>query len=232
MATEVVRQGYLKAYPGIAPEKFVCIPNGFDPEDISSAKENKHLENRDFSISYLGEFYFGRTPEVFLSAVSELIELGLIPGDRLKLRFIGNVRYFGRKALEDVISEIGLSDVTEIIDPVPYFKAIEYMVESKVLLVFSPQPFFQPTKVFEYMASGAFVIAFTPPGALAGLVSQYPKGIVVDYHDVEGAKKAVMFCYDRFLKREGTPEPDNSKMEKSIEVYERKHLTKRLSAYL
>jgi glycosyltransferase involved in cell wall biosynthesis len=231
VATEVVRKGYQAAYSGQA-EKVVCIPNGYDHEDFKEARRRQKPESYKCSISYLGEFYIGRTPEVFLRAVSELVRGGRVPIQKLQIRFVGKVRNIGRKSLQKLVAEQGLSSVTEILQPVPHHKAIEYMVNSDVLLVFSPQPFFQPTKVFEYMAAGAWVIAFTPPGALADLVGQYSKGIVVGYTDVEAAKEAVLACYEKWMGGKGIVQGEDVQMTELLAQYERKNLTKQLSMYL
>jgi glycosyltransferase involved in cell wall biosynthesis len=231
-ATDFVRECYLRVYPDLPREKFVCIPNGFDLEDMVHAKTRKPVKDENLTISYIGELYMGRSPEVFLRAVSDLVGNGKIPLDQLRLRFIGKVRYLGRKSLEALLSELGLSTITEVIDQVPHTKAMEYMVNSKVLLVFSPNPFMQPMKVFEYMASGAFVIAFTPPGALADLVRGYSKGIVVDYDDFDGAKKAILRCYDMFIHSEEGDRNSSHEMDESVLVFERRRLTQRLAKYL
>lgn len=230
--TDVVRQRYVETFTTLPPHKFVTIPNGFDISDFKIERKKPFYDNSKFILSYIGEFYFDRNPEVFLKAISELIEEGIIPIHNLKLRFIGKVRNIGNELLSDIISELGLSDVTEIIDTVPHSKAIEYMLHSKVLLVFSPQNFMYPAKVFEYMASGAYIIAFTPPGALADIVKQYSKGIVVSTDDVEDVKKAVLLCYEKFIQSGRNKEYQPPEIEKSAMIFERKNLTKRLSEYL
>jgi glycosyltransferase involved in cell wall biosynthesis len=231
-ATDFVRECYLRVYPDLPREKFICVPNGFDLEDMVLAKTRNPVKDEKLTISYLGEFYVGRSPEVFLRAVSDLVRNGKIPFGQLRLRFIGKVRYFGRKSLEALLLELGLSSITEIIDQVPHTKAMEYVVNSKVLLVFSPNPFMQPMKVFEYMASGAFVIAFTPPGALADLVRGYSKGIVVDYDDFDGAKMAMLRCYDMFVHSEGRERNLSQEMDESVLIFERKKSTQHLAKHL
>jgi glycosyltransferase involved in cell wall biosynthesis len=232
VATEVVRKRYVESYPGRLADKFVCIANGYDLEDFKSVRKNRCNEADKFTTSYLGEFYIGRTPEILLQAVADLLKQGYIPREKLLMRFIGKVRNIGRKSLDDLVAELGLSSITEIIEPVPYHKAIEYMVSSDVLLVFSPQTFYQPTKVFEYMAAGAWVIAFTQPGALADLVRQYPKGMVVDYSDFEGAKRALRLCYDKYVEGKETEEEKEIEVEEFLKQYDRKNLTEKLSRYL
>ena len=230
-ATDFVRECYLKVYPDLPREKFVCIPNGFDLEDMILAKTRNPVGDENLTISYVGELYIERSPEVFLRAVSDLVRSGKIPLDRLKLRFIGKVRHFGRKSLQTLLSELSLSDITEIIDQVTHMKAMEYMVNSKILLVFSPNPFMQPMKVFEYMACGAFIIAFTPPGALADLVKGYSKGIVVDCDDFDGAKMAILRCYEMLAHSEGRERNLSQEMDESVLVFERKNLTQQLAKH-
>lgn len=231
-ATDFVRERYLRVYPDLPKEKIVCIPNGFDLEDMGLVKTWKAPPDGNLTFSYLGEFYAGRSPEVFLRALLDLVRDGKIPLDQLRLRFVGKVRYFGRKSLEALLSELGLDGITEIIDQVPHLKAMEYMVNSNVLLVFSPNPFMQPMKVFEYMASGASIMAFTPTGALADLVRGYSKGIVVGYDDLEGAKMAILQCYDTFVRSEGIGSHPSQDIDESVLVFERKRLAQRLATYL
>jgi len=230
--SEVINRDYIKAYPVLFAKKFIYIPNGFDLEDFNLVRSKLDRKEGKFIISYLGEFYQRRTPEVFLRATSDLLKNGMISVEKLQLKFIGKVRYFGTKSLEDLISELKLSFVTEIIDHVRYLKAIEYMLKSSVLLIFSPQPWALTTKVFEYIATGAYIIAFTPPGALADLVNKYPRGIVVALDDVEEAKKAIMFCYDNFRKLDGNEEHEPLETEDILRDFDRKNLTKQLSQYL
>jgi glycosyltransferase involved in cell wall biosynthesis len=231
-ATDVVRDGYVKAYPDEPPEKFVCIKNGFDIEDFQRTRSERNTDHTKFVMSYLGDFYAGRSPETFLNALSALTRESVIPIDKLKVRFIGKVRHFGRNSLADIVSELGLSAVTEIMDRVPYMKAIEYMTQSAVLLVLSPQSFYQPTKVFEYMAAGTHMIAFTPAGALADIVNEYPKGKVVAYEDLEGAKKAITYCYEKFLHPEEIGEVKDAETSEILTKYDRRNLTQELSMYL
>lgn len=232
VATEDMTKGYQAAYESKEPKKFICIPNGYDPEDLKEVKLRHKRKSDKFTISYLGEFYIGRTPECFLQAVSNLIKGGYIPKEHLLIRFIGKVRTAGKKSVKDLVEKQGLSSVVQIIDPVPYHSAIDYMINSDVLLVFSPQTYALTTKVFEYMAAGAWVIAFTPSGALADLVRQYPKGMVIDYDDVEGGKEALMACYKDFTDGKAKHADNDAALGELLSRYNRKNLTEELAKYL
>jgi len=227
-ATESVRQYLIKTNPAAIPEKVVCIPNGYDLEDFQ-----KRLDKRTDHIimSYIGEFYFGRSPRVFLKAVSELLEMGLIDRKKIRLRFIGKVSHIdGYYYLDDLAKELHLSDIVEIRDYVPYREAVHNILSSDLLIVISPQNFMEPMKVFEYMASGAYVLAFTPPGALADIVNQYAKGFVVGLNDLEKTKECILTCCRALSNRmetEKRAEPDDY-----VLSFERKALTKRLTQYL
>lgn len=227
-ATEHVRDYLLKTYPHLDRNKFKCIPNGFDLEDFQNARPER---NGTFSITYLGDFYIGRSPEIYLKAVSALIKEKRIDPEKVRLKFAGiNIRYVGARPLAELLSEFGLEKQAVIMDAVSYSAGIRLIKSSDVLVVLSPQSFVQPTKVFEYMAGGGRVIAFTPPGSLADLVAGYPKGYVVDLDDLQGAKRAVMECYEASCN--GSEESREFALPDRLMFYERKNLTRRLTEYL
>ncbi len=231
-ATEVVRKDLLESYPDIEQEKIVCIPNGYDLDDFRRERKKTGY----FVMSYIGEFYLGRSPELYLRAVSDLIREERIDINQIRLRFIGKVQFIKERKLQDVLAEQNLAGISEIQEIVPYAKAIDYMLSSDVLIVISPQHSVQPMKAFEYMVSGAHIIAFTPPGALADLINNYPKGVVVGLDDYENAREAILSCYNDYLNdrssgNHGALDPE-TELPDTILEYERRNLTRRLSQYL
>lgn len=227
-ATDAVRDHLVRSYPELPPEKFVCIPNGFDLEDFRNIRVQR---NGIFSITYIGDLYIGRSPEVYLRAVSELMKEKEIDPERIRLKFIGrNVRYVENRPMADLLRKYGLERITDVLDAVPYSEAIRHMQLSDVLVVLSPQNFVHPTKTFEYMACGAYVMAFTPPGTLSELVSRYARGFVIGLDDYEKTKATVRFCYRQ--KQEGRADPGDSELGEYVMSYDRKNLTKQLTQYL
>ena len=229
-ATETVRDYLVKTHSDVPSDKFVCIPNGFDLEDFRDAKPEK---NGHFVITYIGDLYAGRSPEVYLQAISELIREKKIDPERIRLKIIGkHIKYVGNKTIEDLLSSYDLNGLTDMMGAVPYGEAIRQMVSSQILVVLSPQNFVHPTKTFEYMASDAHILAFTPPGALADLVRRYPKGHVLSLDDVRGSKAVILECYRQH--QNGMDSGSVRKIHPSslLSEYDRKSLTKTLSAYL
>lgn len=74
---------------GVAPEKIVCIPNGYDPEDavaLSSEPTPGLLR-----IFYAGTLYAGRRDfSVVFRAISELEREGLVDHRRIRFEYAGN----------------------------------------------------------------------------------------------------------------------------------------------
>ncbi len=228
-ATDSVRSYLTGKYPDLPPGKFVCIPNGFDREDFKLVRPRT---DQFFTISYIGDFYYGRSPETYLRALSELIREERLDRKKIRLRFIGKVRQIGARPLQDMLSEFGLQKSASVEDVIPYTQSIQRMLSSDILMVVSPQTFMQPTKAFEYMACGAYILAFTPPGALADLIKGYPKGCVIGLNDVAHAKEAIMKCYERSL-RPGAPSPaEHEAPGVDLSDYERKNLTGKLARCL
>ena len=74
---------------GVAEEKIVCIPNGFDPEDAAQT-EGTPTEGM-LRIFYAGTLYAGRRDfSVVFRAISELHREGLVEPERIRFEYAGN----------------------------------------------------------------------------------------------------------------------------------------------
>lgn len=74
---------------GVAEEKIVCIPNGFDPED---AAQTVGIPTEGMlRIFYAGTLYAGRRDfSVVFRAISELHREGLVEPERIRFEYAGN----------------------------------------------------------------------------------------------------------------------------------------------
>ena len=74
---------------GVAEEKLICIPNGFDPEDAAQTVGTP-TEGR-LRIFYAGTRYAGRRDfSVVFRAISELHREGLVEPERIRFEYAGN----------------------------------------------------------------------------------------------------------------------------------------------
>jgi glycosyltransferase involved in cell wall biosynthesis len=228
--TERMGQSFRTLHPQLAKTKFVTILNGYDPEDFADLVRSR--SNAKFRVSYLGSFYLGRTPAYFLKAARELIDEGTLSYDGFEVRLIGQCRYIAGESVETMVHREGLSSVVRIMEPVPYKDALRQMADSDLLLLFAPaQPLQIPGKAFEYLASGAHIIAFTGEGATADLIRQSQRGFVVEPDSVHQIKTALKVCYQRCKMNGGGPRCSSLSLE-HLFIYHRRTLTKDLVSVL
>ena len=196
LTTDWMAAKFRLTYPSTNPEKFTTIWNGYDAEDFGSIVSR--VNHTTFRLTYIGSFYDQRTPEHLLVAVSELITEAKISTDTVEIQLIGNCRYVKGRLTADMAASLGLSSIVRVTDPLPYKRALEYMVNSHLLVLLAPdQPYEIPGKAYEYLASGVDILALTQEGATADLIRKTRGGVVVDPQDIRQIKGAVL---ERYLK--------------------------------
>jgi glycosyltransferase involved in cell wall biosynthesis len=229
--TDRMSLAFRTKYSHVDQGKFVTIPNGYDPDDFSGL--SRPARNGIFKMSYLGTFYMRRTPEYFLKAVRELIDESKLSQEGLEIRFIGDCRHIDGKPVATMVQQAGLSSITKIMDSVPYREALQVMVDSRLLLLFAPAQDDQvPGKTFEYLASGADVIAVTSSeGATASVIRATGRGFVVEPGSIQQMKDALESSYRQYAL--GTCDQETrSKSDDALLMYHRKTLTSKLVSIL
>jgi hypothetical protein len=117
-----------------------------------------------------------------------------------------------------------------VIDQVPYKRALEYAVNSNLLVLLAPnQPYEIPGKAYEYLASGADILALTQEGATADLLRQTRCSVVVDPEDIGAIRDAVL---QRYVRWAANPSGNRSRSCSDARMYERRELTKKLISIL
>jgi glycosyltransferase involved in cell wall biosynthesis len=224
-ATEHYTEFLRAQYPNLPKDKFCTIWNGFDKTDFNFEGIDK--ESNIFVMSYLGTFYYGRTPREFLCALGKLVKEEVIPKDKIRINFIGDVSYAEGVFIEDLIKMNDLNGCVILSQRIPYKEALAQMLRSDVLLLFAPEQYYCiPAKAFEYLGANKHILCFAKEGATADLIRETRRGIVVDPYDVYEIKSAIKNLYLSWrLKKELNCEFDTHK-------FERRELTCRLAAIL
>ena len=177
-------------------------------------------------LTYTGALYGRRKPDVFFSALSELIKENKIDKNKINVQLIGN---YHRDKLQAQIDGFGLRGVVEIIGYVPHDECIKRQLSADSLLLIEGggrgADAFYTGKVFEYMNTGRPVLSLLPEGVAKELVERSRIGIVSETSDKDGAKKNLLRYYTDWTQGALTFEGDR----KVIEQYERKVLTKKLA---
>jgi glycosyltransferase involved in cell wall biosynthesis len=213
------------AYPSLADGRILAITNGYDAEELATIDPPE--PGRRFTLSYLGSFYFDRTPRPFLEALDQFMRESKLSASDVEVNMIGDVRSTIDGSIEELIAACGVSACVRVAEPVSYKESLRQMFRSHVLLLFTPkQGCAIPAKTFEYLATHKPILCMAEDGATADLITRTGAGIVIPPEDVAGIKAALMKLFEAF--REGQSLTNCA----DVSRYERKALSEQLSRHL
>jgi len=228
VVNESMRLNLVNRFPGIAPDKFVSIPNGYDPNDFNGI-ENIEIDQEKFIISYTGSFYTGSiTPDAFLFSLKHLLGQQVINPNRLRVFFVGNINM----QVQHTITAMGLEEVVKVVGYLAHRKSIAYLLRSNLLLLISGNrpgsEMITTGKVYEYLAAKKPILALSSRGAARDLILQARAGIVVDPEDVPGIASQIEYFYRHWEK--GINHIDSR--QEVVDLYDRRLLTAQLARLL
>lgn len=180
-----VTQQYKRSKP-----KCICQTNAFDEQVFARIQTDGKYEQ--FTITYTGSLYFGRTPEPVFSAISELISAKEVDNDQIRIKLVGNCDRIENMQTNAVIEKYGLHGIVQISEPVPYEESIRMIKKSHLALLLAPdQPLQIPAKVFDYIGARTPILAITQKGATYDLIEYTGTGGAFDPDDVKGIKEFI-----------------------------------------
>lgn len=188
--TEAFADIFKKRYDGKPDGSILCIPNGIDTSKFTNKKEVEKYG--EFTITYAGTIYEGRTPEPVFKAVAELIKEDRIQGSDIRIKLVGNCRHIGSEETTEVVRRHGLDGVVELSPFIPHNEAISVMRRSHLLLLLAPnQPLAVPAKIYDYFGSGAKILALTEDGATSELIKATDTGVSFTQDNISGIKEYI-----------------------------------------
>ncbi len=202
-------------------DKFKTLTMGFDPEDFYKHADSKPdiIKENKFILTFLGLFYNSFRPGTVLKASNELIDEGKVSSDKIKIRIVG-------ANTPDEIDCMDYHSICEFTGFVSHKQALKYLISSNALLLLLSKERGEnviPSKTFEYLASGNPILAVIPSnGDVAQIIKKTKTGIIADFDDIEGIKKACFQLYQQWEGATNQFEPDL----KEIAKYNQKNLTK------
>lgn len=169
-------------YPNQPSNKFVLIPNGYDPAAFSGFRSRPHHAGK-LVLTYTGTIYKPCSPKAYLDALDALPEIR----SDFETRLIGRVaEEFDRNVFKDRHSFLRL------VDYVPQRDAFGFLEESDVLLLPWADRVNIPGKAFEYLVTGKPILALCyPDSEVARLIQQTGSGWCVNPDDMAGIQAAL-----------------------------------------
>lgn len=205
VVSEMMKEWACRKY-AVEPERVCVVTNGFCPEE-REAFRSLAVEPKDrLTAIYAGTFQGGRSPDVLLSALRELLERRPEIRDKLEVKFFSNIgpsvpiRY----GLEGVVSTSGLIPRRQLL--------AEYAAADVLLLICGKtavQAASYPGKVFEYLMTGKSILALVDKGTgLARMLEQSGLARIVDAEDVGEIAEGIEDNYDQWASGRAEPEPN------------------------
>ena len=211
--TPTTSDKYKSLNPNICSNKWVTITNGYDLDEFK--KLEPVITDNIFTISYVGTFDFSRSPHLFLKAIGELISEGKVDRNIIRIRFVGPCHMAGDVSVDQMISENHLEGLVRVVGFVPRTDALREIIRADMLLLLGgTQRLSIAAKVYEYIASQNPILAITEDGDTAKIIRNLPMSFVINPTNLDGAKQAIVSCYEGFLLARG-----NHPRIKSIKSY-------------
>lgn len=223
-AVTVVSNGMKGEFNCLKTSNLCIIPNGYDEDDVQIAQPPL---DKYFTISHIGTMNSARNPQAIWAALKSLCADDDTFNKDLRIQLVGKVDF----SVLDTVKKYGLNDHLIKIDYLTHDEAIKMQQSSQLLLLLINRSAnakgILTGKFFEYLASKRPVLGVGPlDGDAAQVLNETGAGVMVDFDDIEAAKKAIVQYYELYKKNQLTLEIN------SVERYSRKNLTKNLSDLL
>jgi len=169
-------------YPQQPSEKFVLIPNGFEPSVFAEFSAKPH-QTKNLLVTYTGTIYKPCSPKPYLDALDHLPEV--FP--HIQTRFVGRIaEEFDRSIFANRKSSLHFHDF------VSQKEALSFMEEADLLLLPWTDRFNIPGKVFEYLATGKPILAIcSPDSEVARIIRETASGWCANPDDGSAIQRAL-----------------------------------------
>ncbi len=205
-------------------EKFLLIPNGFEPQLEDLVKQSSPELNeqpKSFKIVHTGTVDTDRNPQTFIYAVRKLCDEQPEFAAQVKISFSGKVHH----TYIALVEELGLNNIFDFLGYVNYNQNIQLLCSASLLLLLTTHdaPDAIPGKLYEYLAIKKTILAITEDGAARDLLRSLKAGKAFYPTDKAGIKQALWDSYRAFCKGELTAP------EIALKKYNRQHQTGQLA---
>jgi len=186
VASKTMKKDLAFKYGNCVKDKIYVMYNGWDARDFKNIKVAEKKDKVRFG--YIGNFYGNQSVRYFVKALDELLEKNSLPRD-IEITFVGNY-YIETIRLLHNSKIVGL---IKIVPQVSHRKAVEFMLNSDVLLLFVSSKKGRGVltgKIFEYLYAKKEILAMIPPdGEAAEILRSYNHKYICAMEDNEKIKE-------------------------------------------
>lgn len=177
---EQIRDELRESAPEMPADRFVVIPNGFDPADFAGLKRTPAPR---WTIAHVGSIFASRVPYTFLRVLEDWLEREPARIDQIRLRLVGRVC----PEMLDRVSHEPLSRVVVHDGYLSHRESVQAMIDADLLLLLTNEETHDPGmitgKLFEYLGAGRPILALTLPGEASRILEETNAGYAVPPKD-------------------------------------------------
>lgn len=190
-------EGYLNIIKskGVS-NNYDVLTNGFDPEDFQNIELK---EQSKFIITYTGNMPITRNPESLWNSLEELINENKSFAENFEFHFAGVMDDEIRSKIKQRKFYVNFVDHGYL----NHNQVLELTFNSHLLIMIvnrvATSKEILPGKIFEYIASGNFILVIGPgDGVSAKLINYVGQGIAADYEEKEKIKKTILELFEKW----------------------------------
>lgn len=209
---------YRERYPSLTADKCVLVPNGYDEDDFqnlqTSAPQPDISSTRPLRLLHLGLLYPSeRDPRPFFRALARLKSERVISPASISV----DLRASGHEDLyTKMLAEFGVSDIVNLLPPLPYREALRDASQANALLLFQAANCDHqiPAKAFEYLRLRRPILALTSStGDTAALLNSTGGATILDISSEDQIHHQLPVFLDT-VKHSRHPLPDDGTVQK------------------
>jgi glycosyltransferase involved in cell wall biosynthesis len=154
--TKENRDDYINTY-NINKDKTFIITRGYDEKvynEIALEEKPELINEEKINVIYAGEIFSKlRDINPFINALKQLREENYDFYNKLNILFFGNI---DDENIENKLSQI---DIVKVSSRIPYKKALSYMINGNILLIFGNKNSKQiPAKIYDYFGCNGYIL--------------------------------------------------------------------------
>jgi len=213
-------QFFYEKYPFWGRDRFVCIPDGYDREELEIDDITDRLDDK-LRLIYLGEINKDTTHRHLLRAIKELLKNNPSLEELLRIEFVGNMD----EEHQHIISEFSLENICSYIEDPSGKEGIKQLLTADLGIIIADKERSIPQAIYKHIGAMKPILGLSDKGAVENLIKKEKLGWVAQFSSIPEIKSALQIiigCY-----KKGVLKP-NYPLELSIK-YEKKEITQRLT---
>lgn len=173
---------------GGEPDRWSVIPNGYDPTDFD-ALDRREPPDGLAQIAHIGSLFASRIPWTFLDVFEEWMRADPERSRAVRLVFAGRLA----PEMEQRLQAPGLEPFVDVRGYLSHAESLRAMSRASLLLLLTGEDATSrgmlTGKIFEYLGSGAPILALAPEGEAAELLTATGAGTSIPPGDAAGQRR-------------------------------------------